>query len=196
MIAWAGVRRCAASSKVWLARSVTWPPQRSRVPGPVALAVSCTSRRVVPPSFRPNSTNCLISSSASSSRLTVHVSTASARLASSPRRAVSAAGRLATLTRDHRSEKAVKGRMRPTAPNWIPGAISRAFSSGRSVVALIAGLESAVLWWNILVRRWAHLLPRRFVRRSSARVPAGAAGPAQAGVLLRSGAECQVAIGG
>jgi hypothetical protein len=28
---------------------------------------------------------------------------------------------------------------------WIPDAISRAFSSGRSLVALIAGLESAVL---------------------------------------------------
>ena len=38
---------------------------------------------------------------------------------------------------------------------WIPDAISGTFSSGRPVVALIAGLESAVLWWNILVRRWA-----------------------------------------
>jgi hypothetical protein len=109
MIAWAGVRRCTASSKVFLARSVTWPPQRSRVTGPVTLAVSCTSGRIVPPSFRPNSTNCLIPSSASSSRLTVHVSMASARLASSPRRGVSAAGRLATLARDHRSEKGSSG---------------------------------------------------------------------------------------
>ena len=54
MIAWR-VRRCTASSKVFLARSVTWPPQRSRVTGPVTLAVSCTLRRIVPPSFRPNS---------------------------------------------------------------------------------------------------------------------------------------------
>jgi hypothetical protein len=117
MIAWAGVRRCTASSKVCLARSVTWPPQRSRVTGPVTLAGSCTSRRIVSPSSGPTSTNCLIPSPASSSRLTVHVSMASARLASSPRRGVSAAGRLATLARDHRSEKAVQGRMGPTAPN-------------------------------------------------------------------------------
>ena len=62
--------------------------------------------------------NCLNPSSASSSRLTVHVSMASARLASSPRRSESAAGRLVTLARDHRSEKAVQGRMGPTAPNF------------------------------------------------------------------------------
>jgi hypothetical protein len=66
MIAWAGIRRCTASSKVCLARSVTWPPQRSRVTGPVTLAVSCTSRRIVPPSFRPkldqlsHSVSCLV----------------------------------------------------------------------------------------------------------------------------------------
>ena len=57
------------------------------------------------------------SSLASSSRLTGHVSMASACLASSPRRGVSAVGRLATLARDHGSEKAVQGRMGPTAPN-------------------------------------------------------------------------------
>ena len=65
--------------------------------------------RRLPQSLRQNSTNCLIPSPASSSRLTVHVRMASARSASSPRRVVSAAARLAALARDPRSDSGSNG---------------------------------------------------------------------------------------
>jgi hypothetical protein len=64
------------------------------------------------------------------------------------------------------------------------------------VVALIADLESAVLWWNILVRYWAHLLPSAF---PAAAISAGARRRGWSDTGQRAsavGAECQVAIGG
>ena len=78
---------------------------------------------------------------------------------------------------------------------WIPDAISRAFWSGRPVVAF----DRRPGVGGIVVEHSCPTLgppaASRFLRRPSARVPASAAGPAQAGVLLRSGAECQAAIG-
>jgi MaoC like domain len=78
---------------------------------------------------------------------------------------------------------------------WIPDAICGAFSSGRSVVALIADLESAVLWWNILPM----LGPPAASAFPAAAISACARRRGWSGTGRRAsaaGAECRVAIGG
>jgi hypothetical protein len=72
--------------------------------------------------------------------------------------------------------------------------IVNTFSSGRSVVALIADLESAVLWWNILPM----LGPPAASAFPAAATSAGARRRGWSGTGRRAsavGAECQVAIG-